>query len=295
VPLEPVPTLIEAARQRRYAIGYFESWDIASLQGVLDAAEETRSPIIVGFNGEFLSNPERSAKERLYLYAALGRAAAESSTVPCGLIFNECSRDDWTMEAIAAGFNLVGVANTNGSIKKYAQRVAKVVDVARRYGAAVEAEVDELPCGASGNGTTGGTLTEPDAAAQFVADTGVDLLAVSVGNVHIQIDGQADLDFHRLDAIHRRVPTPLVLHGGSGIRTDSLRGAVELGVVKINYGTYLKQRCLEAFRQMLGEDVTNPHVRLGFGGDGDLLDRARRIVREAARERMTLLGCCGKG
>jgi fructose/tagatose bisphosphate aldolase len=85
-----------------------------------------------------------------------------------------------------------------------------------------------------------------------------------------------------------------VLHGGSGISAESLRGAVQHGVIKVNYGTYLKQRCLEAFRELLREDVSNPHVRLGTGGDGDLLDATRRVVREAALERMALLGCCGR-
>jgi fructose/tagatose bisphosphate aldolase len=85
---------MENARQDGYALGYFESWNIESLQGVLDAAEETRSPVIIGFNGEFLSSESRRAGERLEIFGGLGRAAAESATVPCGFIFNECSRDE---------------------------------------------------------------------------------------------------------------------------------------------------------------------------------------------------------
>src|SRR5437763_16437761 len=107
MPLIAVPELISHARSSGYAIGYFESWSIDSLEGVIDAAEQSRSPVIIGFNGEFLSRPGREATERLALYAAMGRAAAESASVPCGLIFNECPDDDWTREAIALGFNLV--------------------------------------------------------------------------------------------------------------------------------------------------------------------------------------------
>ena len=73
-----------------YAVGYFEGWNIESLQGVIDAAEQTHSPIIVGFNGGFLSATDRLAGKRLSWYAALGRAAAESAPVACGLLFNEC-------------------------------------------------------------------------------------------------------------------------------------------------------------------------------------------------------------
>lgn len=87
------PRLLAGCRADGYAIGYFESWNLESLQGVLDAAEQTRSPVIVGFNGGFLSHGDRLAAERLALYGALGKAAAESSAVPCGFIFNECPDD----------------------------------------------------------------------------------------------------------------------------------------------------------------------------------------------------------
>src|SRR5271166_5976704 len=99
MPLEAIGSMIGRAVAEGYAVGYFESWNLESLQGVVDAAEQVHSPIILGFNGSFLSEP-RTAPERLKLYAALGRAAAESSTVPCGLIFNECPRDDWVIAAI---------------------------------------------------------------------------------------------------------------------------------------------------------------------------------------------------
>lgn len=89
MPLIPVPRLIADARDGGYAIGYFESWNIESLAGVIDAAEQTSSPVIIGFNGDFLSHPGRRAAERLSWYGALGRAAAENAAVPCGFIFNE--------------------------------------------------------------------------------------------------------------------------------------------------------------------------------------------------------------
>ena len=114
MPLEPIGPMMRRAVEGGYAVGYFESWNLESLQGVIDAAEETRSPIIIGFNGDFLSRPTRLAAERLAWYAALGRAAAESASVPCGLIFNECPRDDWVRAAIEAGFNLVMLADPGG-------------------------------------------------------------------------------------------------------------------------------------------------------------------------------------
>src|SRR5437763_9800864 len=100
MPCENVNRMMAAAHQSAYAVGYFESWNLESLQGVVDAAEASRSPVILGFNGDFLSGPERLSEERLEWYAALGRAAAESAAVPCALIFNECPRDDWVSRAI---------------------------------------------------------------------------------------------------------------------------------------------------------------------------------------------------
>src|SRR5882762_8258133 len=107
MPFESISRLMQTASHRGYAIGYFESWNLDSLQGVIDAAEKTRSPIIIGFNGEFLSQRVGATPDELPLYGALGVAIAEQAHVPCGLIFNECSNDAWTERAITAGFNLV--------------------------------------------------------------------------------------------------------------------------------------------------------------------------------------------
>src|SRR6202047_209596 len=107
MPLTPISDLVQHARAQRYALGYFESWNFESLQGVLDAAETTRSPVIIGFNGEFLSHPDRKLPERLQCYAELGKAAAACASVPCGLIFNESPDCEWGRNAGLAGFNLV--------------------------------------------------------------------------------------------------------------------------------------------------------------------------------------------
>jgi ketose-bisphosphate aldolase len=293
MPLTPISDLVRDAREGRYALGYFESWNFESLQGVLDAAEATRSPIIIGFNGEFLSRPDRKLAERLQCYAGLGKAAAASATVPCGFIFNECPDDDWVRRAVLAGFNLVMPADPTASDENYSRRVAELTEFAHRQGVAVEAEVGHLPSGVSGT-ENGSYLTDPELAARFVHETGIDLLAVSVGNVHIQIKGEEDLDLERLSQICQHVATPLVLHGGTGISATSLREAIAIGIAKVNYGTYLKQRYLAAVRNSLAAGVDNPHEQLGLGGDRDVMVAGRIAVREAVLERIGLLGCCGK-
>jgi ketose-bisphosphate aldolase len=295
MPLEAIGPMMRRAASEGYAVGYFESWNLESLQGVVDAAEESDSPIILGFNGAFLAG-DRAAPERLELYAAMGRAAADSSSVPCGLIFNECPSDDWVYKAIQVGFNLVMLADPAASYADYLARVAGIAHAAHAQGVAVEGELGELPYGAAADGEDphGGDFTEPAVAAEFVVATGVDLLAVSVGNVHIQTRGQSELDLALLEEIHSRVSVPLVLHGGTGIAPDSLRAAIRLGVAKVNFGTYLKTRYLKMVRRALGGDSLDPHRLLGMGGEQDVLVAGRRAVRDAVLERIELLGCCGK-
>jgi ketose-bisphosphate aldolase len=295
MPLESVVDMLQHARRHGYALGYFESWNLESVQGVLDAAEQTRAPIIIGFNGDFMSRPERLAEERLAWYAQLGRAAAESAKVPCGLIFNECPHDDWTRRAVSLGFNLVVISDCEAATSDhYIERVASLTSFAHEHATAVEIEINELPCGVPGFASGEDSVTDPEFAARIVEATGIDLLAVSVGNVHIMLEGSAKLDMDRLAAIAGAVPVPLVLHGGSGIPEAELRRAISLGVAKVNYGTYLKQRYLAAIRQRLDSSCNDPHRMLGCGGPEDLLVAGRLAVRDAVLERIESLGCCGK-
>jgi fructose/tagatose bisphosphate aldolase len=198
--------------------------------------------------------------------------------------------------AIDAGFNLVMLADPAASYEDYVARVAAITHVAHERGVAVEGELGELPCGADAHegSPSGGTFTDPALAAEFVTATGIDLLAVSVGNVHIQTRGEANLNLRLLEQIRRRVSLPLVLHGGTGISASSLRGAIALGVTKVNFGTYLKQRYLSAVRTALGFNAADPHRMLGIGGQEDVLVAGRHAVRDAVLERIGLLGCCGE-
>jgi ketose-bisphosphate aldolase len=294
MPLKPALDLVRDAHAKEYALGYFESWNLESLQGVLDAAEQTDSPIILGFNGDFMSHSDRRLPERLRCYAALGKAAASGATVPCALIFNECPRDDWVREALLSGFNIVMPADPEASYEDYLDRVKALTRLAHQCGAAIEAELGKLPSGAGGDVQDGSSMTDPEVAGYFARATGVDLLAVSVGNVHVMLQGERDLDLERLARIREHVSTPLVLHGGTGITATTLREAIRMGVVKVNYGTYLKQRYLKALGFTLGKGSLNPHELLGLGGDRDLMVAGRIAVRDAVLERIDLLGCCGR-
>lgn len=291
MPLTPIPDLMRAARRGSYAVGYFESWNLESLQGVIDAAEATRSPVIIGFNGEFLSSPRRLIAETLDWYSAFGRAAANTIRVPFGYIFNECPDDNWVRRAVTAGFNLVmPVPAERESHKAYMARTATIVRYAHVHRVAVEAEIGTLPYGADHPGV----ITDPELAATFVAKTNIDLLAISAGNVHVLLDGKRKLDLEHISALRKRVSIPFVLHGGTGIDDDSLREAIKLGVAKVNYGTVLKQAYLSAIRRALQTSEPNPHRLLGIGAHDDIMLAGRKAVCEAVKACIEVLGCAGK-
>jgi ketose-bisphosphate aldolase len=295
MPLKPVLELLNDAMVGGYAVGYFESWNLESLQGVIDAAEVTRSPIIIGFNGEFLSHAGRLTQERITWYAALGRAAAESASVPCALIFNECAQDDWIRRAVDEGFSQVMLDDPTAPRSEIVKRLKELTEYAHAHDVAVEAEYGHLPSGAAGvieDADSG--MTDPDAAARFVHETGIDILGVSVGNVHILLDGERGLDLDRLAAISAQVDVPLDLHGGTGIGAADLQKAISLGVAKVCYGTYVKQHYLTAVREALTSRESNPHLLLGFGGNEDVMVAGRLAVRDAVLQRIESLGCCGK-
>jgi len=292
--LVPVARLIGDARRGGYAVGYFESWNVESLAGVIDAAEQVRSPILIGFNGEFLTRPQRLAAERIEWYATVARAAAQSASVPVGMLFNECSRDECIRQAILAGFSQAMLDDPDASADQCIRRVRDLAAFAHQDGAIMEAEVGELSWGADAANTGHGQATDPDAAAAFVDQTGVDLIAVSVGNVHALADGRRNLDLELLAAIAKRVNVPLDLHGGTGIADGSLREAIGLGVAKVCYGTYLKRAYLDTIRKALACDEPDPHKLLGMGGPQDVMTAGRLAVRDAVLERIGALGSVGQ-
>ncbi|MCP4400740.1 MAG: class II fructose-bisphosphate aldolase [bacterium] len=291
---ESAAKILKHAYEHHYAVGYFESWDLVSIQGVIDAAEESQSPIIIGFSGDFLSRPERDAEERIEIYGALARAAADTANVPCAVIFNECPRSQWVEKAIVSGFNLVMFSDHDASYEDYVTQVADLCELAHSQGVSMEAEVGELASGDPRFDTAKADPSDPDLVSDFIKRTNVDVVSVSVGNVHVMTTGQTELDLERLKLISEQAKIPLVLHGGSGIAPESLRQAIELGVSKVNYGTYIKQRYLSAVRAALQNHDANPHHLLGYGGKEDLLTIGRQAVRNAVLERIDLLGCCGK-
>jgi fructose/tagatose bisphosphate aldolase len=218
----------------------------------------------------------------------------DTANVPCAVILNECPQSGWVKKAMTSGFNLVMFSNHDISYADYVTQVTDLCNLAHSPGVAMEAEVGELPSGDPRFGNAKADPSDPHVVLDFVKRTNVDIVGVSVGNVHVMTTGQTELDLQRLKLISDKVKIPLVLHGGSGIAPESLRHAIALGVSKVNYGTYVKQRYLAAVGTALQNRNANPHHLLGYGGKEDVLMIGRRAVRDAVMEQIGLLGCCGK-
>jgi ketose-bisphosphate aldolase len=294
MPLVSMNELLAGAKAGRYAVCYCESWNLESLQAVIEAAEELRCPAVAGFNGGFLMHPERSRPERLVYYGCLA-AAVRASSAPIAFLLNESDNLAQIQEGIGAGFNSVMVENDRLGPKEYRQRVREVVEMARPNHVSVEAQVGHLPNGWDiGNG--GGEVTDSKRARAFVQDTGIDALGVSIGNVHILTRGKAEINLDSLKRIRDAVDIPLVVHGGTGFPAEHAGQAIALGVAKFNFGTNLKQAYLAAVRAALeayGEPM-NPHHFLGMGGERDIMVAGRNAVKQKVKELILAYGYAGQ-
>ncbi len=294
MPLASFDELMADAERGGYAVGYFESWNLESLLAVCDAAEATRSPVLLGFSGIYLSHPARVVHEPLSLYAALGLEAIRGLSVPACLVFNESPNFEWVQEAIVHGFGLVMFSDETLSFDRQAQRVKQVVVTAHEAGVSVEGEAATLP-GVGGELSAlpeDLRLTDPNHARDFIERTGVDAFAVNIGQAHLHGRKQVRLNLPRLADLKQALTVPLVLHGASSVDRSDLKQAIRLGIRKINVGSALKRAYFEALRQSAvhaGDDY-NPYEVVGSGLAGDVLTAGRTALQKTVEDWMIVFG-----
>jgi ketose-bisphosphate aldolase len=293
----PLPTLLNHAIAGGYGIGYFEAWDAYSLEAVCEAAEEERSPVILGFGGMMADGGwlDSGGVEAL---GALGRARAERTSVPVCLLFNEAQTLDQALRSMDAGFNAVMLDTSAWPWERAVEAVTELTRAAHARGVAVEAELGRLPdATADGIDADAASLTDPEQAAAFVEATGVDCLAVSIGNVHLLTAHEAPVDLERLAAIRRRVSVPLVIHGGTSFPPRAIPAAVASGVAKFNVGTVLKRRFLEGVQAAMAgwTPPVNVHDVLGSHKAADFLQAGKDAMKAKVKELMRLYGSSARG
>jgi len=265
---------------------------------VADAAEAARSPVILGFSGIALPRPDRVMPEHLADYAALGAAVCARISVPACLLFNESPSYDWVLEAVQRGFGMVMYADEEVDYDELVDTTARVCSIAHAGSAAVEGEPHSLPGIAGDLAAAPGErhLTDPERARHFVQATGIDAIAVNVGQAHLHGRGEVRLDLDRVSALKRAAGVPLALHGATSVSRADLREAVRRGARKINVGSALKRAGIESMRSALAGTGSeyNPYEVVGSGLPHDVMVACRTAVQDVTRGFMELFDSAGK-
>ncbi|MCX6991916.1 MAG: class II fructose-bisphosphate aldolase [Kiritimatiellaeota bacterium] len=225
--------LLVAARAGGYAVPSFCAWNAEVMEIVLRVAQDLRSPVIV------MNGPGEFSLLVPALMGAVAHTVARGFTVPAALHLDHGDSMEMVQACLEAGYTSVMLDYSNRPFAENAGALRQVVTLAHALGVTVEGElghvgkVDTVTV----EGTGDSTLTEPGEAAAYVEQTGVDALAVSIGNAHGQYTKLPKFDFARLEKIRAAVRLPLVLHGGSGTPPADIQRAIALGMAKVNVAT----------------------------------------------------------
>ena len=270
--------VLKDAQKKQYAVGLFNTTDSDMLDAAIEAAEELRSPIVIGTAEVLLPHGE------LKLIAPGIIAAAKRASVPVvvhldhGLTFNRC------IEALKLGFSSVMFDGSAYEWDENIRNTNEMVKIAHAFGASVEGEIGHVGLAATGDNSDTDEYTTPKEAFDYIKATGVDALAVAIGSAHGVYKKKPMLNIERLKEIKKETDVPLVLHGGSGLSDDDFRNTVKEGIAKVNIFTDL---CL-AGEKAMKEGIKN--------GSGYLEIRNLKVnaIKKAVAEKIKLFGSAGK-
>ncbi len=223
--------LLLDAQKRNYAVGSFSVANMEMVLGVIKAAEETSSPIILQIAEVRLNHSP------LALIGPLMVAAAEEAAVPVAVHLDHGKTPGCIEQALEIGFTSVMFDGSHLPVEENIKITKGVVEAAKEYGAAVEAEIGCVGGSEDGSEDIAINCTSPGQAKLFAEETGVDALAIAIGNAHGNYKETPHLRFDILEKVHSLVSVPLVLHGGTGISEEDFIRCRRNGIKKINIAT----------------------------------------------------------
>lgn len=229
--LVPMKSLLHEADASGKAVGAFSVGNMEMVMGVIRAAEETATPVIIQIAEKRLNNSP------FELIAPMMVSAAENAKVNIAVHLDHGLTFDCVQKALQYGFTSVMLDYSLKSFGENIECTKEVVALAERFGASVEAELGVVGGNEGDTEEHKITCTDPEAAEEFCEKTGIDALAVAIGNAHGNYPVLPELRFDVLERIYNKCPVPLVLHGGTGITDAMFRKAIELGIRKINIAT----------------------------------------------------------
>ena len=246
--------ILKMAEKNKSAVGAFNTPNLENLNAVLNAAERLNVPVIVA---------HAQLHESVSPLAKIGPVmvqAAKAAKVPVCVHLDHCESFDYMAQALEIGFT--GVMY-DGSALPYGENLAntkKAVAMTRKYDCGIEAELGSLASREGGEAAAGPVYTDPDQAAEFCAETGIDALAPSFGTAHGIYRAKPVLDIERVRTISEKTGLPLVMHGGSGVSPDDYRACIRNGLRKVNYYSYMARAGKNAVQELLKRgDVTFFH------------------------------------
>lgn len=223
--------LLGRAEEKNIGCGAFSVGNMEMVRGAIRAAEELDTPIILQIAEVRLKNSP------LHLMGPMMVQAAKEAKVDVAVHLDHGLTFETVDKALELGFTSVMLDASTLPFEENIARVKAVVEKARKYGATVEAELGLVGGSEDGSCDHGIRCTDPDDAVVYARETGIDALAVAIGNAHGNYPVAPTLAFDVLEKIHEKVDIPLVLHGGSGITDKDFQRAISLGIRKVNIAT----------------------------------------------------------
>jgi len=277
--LVPMADILKKANKEYYAVGGFNINNMEFLQGIIWAAEEAESPLIL------------QASEGAIKYIGMDyvvnmvEAAVKDTEIPVALHLDHGSSYDVIMDCIRNGFSSVMFDGSKYPLKQNVRLTKEVVKAAHSVGVTVEAELGQIG-GAEDDlevDEKDASFTDPDEAEEFVRKTGVDALAIAIGTAHGVYKGKPELDFKRLKDIKARLDFPLVLHGASGVPEKDVIRAVTMGINKVNVNTAFQQVFTAKIRELFDNkpELYDPRKYCGPGRDA---------IKAKVKEKIRVLG-----
>lgn len=223
--------LLKDAQKGNYAVGSFSVANMEMVLGVLKAAEELNAPVILQIA------EVRLKQSPLELIGPLMVAAAKNAKTPVAVHFDHGKTKEKINQALELGFTSVMFDGSHLPLEENISQTLDIIKAAREYGASVEAEIGCVGGSEDGSEDIAINCTKPEDAVRFAEETGVDALAIAIGNAHGNYKSTPKLRFDILEECARLVSAPLVLHGGTGISPEDFVKCSKTGIKKINIAT----------------------------------------------------------
>ena len=274
------------AKKGKYAVGLFNAVNLELARGIIAAAEQTGSPVIMG-TAEVLF-PYGPLEEVSYYLLPM----AKKASVPVVIHLDHGLNKETCLKALELGFSSIMYDCSTDSYDENVKKVKEMADIAHSYGATIEGELGHV---GDNDGSLEGSdhmvdpskfFTDPKMAKDYVDKTGVDALAIAVGNAHGAYKLPPKLDFERIRTIKKTVDVPLVLHGGSGLTDDDFRQAIKEGISKVNIFTDINVAAVKAAFSKF-TDMNKGII--------DLIPAAVEAIKQETMKKMEVFSSVGKG